>query len=155
MRRNGTTSSCDLWGLRTFIRKGFLPASYIPMPACSCTYHEQLHHAPVPMSMASLQLVLADQDMILSLGSLIVNGKLLIGSPTCRLKSKVVINFKKYDGMVRSSFGLLAIAGTSVVDIHGADFTPTWTRLAATVRQGSKTIKLQVCEMKQLDRLEK
>ncbi len=64
------------------------------MSACSFGNTEpKFNYIRIP---ASSELIIADEDFALTVGSIIVmNGKLRIGSPTCRLQSKVTITFSR------------------------------------------------------------
>ena len=87
------------------------------------------------------ELVFADADMHLTVSSILVRGKLSIGSPTCRMKSNIRITMPR--NLKISDYDRGIIADKGILDIHGADFRPTWTRLGQTAMRGSKEIQLQ------------
>ena len=97
---------------------------------------------------SSSRLIFDDADMDWHFQEIFNNGTLSIGSPTCRLYSK--INFyvygKKSESSVvfsdfsESSKGILSL-GT--LNIHGKQFHPTWTKLAYSAGIGDDRIYLQ------------
>ena len=81
---------------------------------------------------ATSELIFNDGEIYMKTGGIIVYGKLSIGSPTCRLWSKITIEF--YDtGNGLGSYGRKGIAVYSggYIDIHGKLFQKTWTKLAS------------------------
>jgi len=95
---------------------------------------------------ATSQLIFGDAPIHLQAKALRVNGKLLAGSETCRLRNKVTITIHGK----RSAQSLPAdtwVKGIHVVggalELHGAQYVPTWTRLAKTVMPGDRVIFVQ------------
>lgn len=80
----------------------------------------------------------------MNVGSFAVYGALRMGSPTCRLVSKLTFLFHAASGLNTYNYGIWVYGG-GVLAVHGALYTPTWTRIAASVPVGSTTISLQVC----------
>lgn len=73
-------------------------------------------------------------------------GALRIGSPTCRLFSKISIVFhgqKTTDNSYLGGFGDKGIYVPGEIDVHGKQFHPTWSRLAATANNGDDRVHLQ------------
>lgn len=83
---------------------------------------------------ATSKLIFGDAAISFKATGFNVAGSLLVGSETCRLRNKV--NITLYGS--RSAQALPAdpwvkgIAVNGVIDIHGARYFPTWTRLALT-----------------------
>ena len=75
----------------------------------------------------------------------VAGGKLLIGSATCRLRNKVTITLHgARPASVPSDVstkGIWSVDGT--VEMHGALYTQTWTRLAKTINPGDDLIFIQ------------
>ncbi|KXZ51321.1 hypothetical protein GPECTOR_13g808 [Gonium pectorale] len=65
-----------------------------------------------------------------------------MGSPTCRLRSAISITFAPAAGM-DSLFMTLTATRNGVVDMHGALFAPTWTRLSQTANAGARWVAVQ------------
>jgi len=72
-----------------------------------------------------------------------VLGKLLAGSPTCRLRNKITITLHGIRAAQTEDWlkAIQAVDGT--VEIHGAQYAPTWTRLAKTISPGDDLIFIQ------------
>jgi hypothetical protein len=98
-------------------------------------------------------LVFDDKNMTISVAEIRVHpgGALKIGSPTCRLKSYIVVTFtgsKKSSSLAMwdtssptsTSKGIMS---KGLVDIHGFQYQPTWTRLRTTAEEGDTTITLR------------
>jgi len=79
-------------------------------------------------------------------GTMKVDGKLRIGSETCRLRSYIDIGFS--DTLAKADFkgcgkkGLCVTPG-GAIDIHGYLYHPTWVRLAASAEVLDDRIVLQ------------
>lgn len=83
-----------------------LPANTkIIVAACSFPSTPTFSYIRIP---ASSQLIFADQDVSMNVGSFMVDGQLRIGSPTCRFNSRVVITFSRSSGspVTDADFGL-------------------------------------------------
>eukprot|EP00887_Chlorella_sp_A99_P004850 scaffold4.g4850.t1 len=91
---------------------------------------------------AGSELILADEDMAIDLGSVLVDGALRAGSPTCRLASRLTLTFHPQQGVDPSQMGIVVRRG-GTLELHGKLFTPTWTRLAATALAGASSLALQ------------
>lgn len=81
--------------------------------------------------------------MVWNLGSIVVNGALRLGSPTCRLQSHITFLFHTVNGLSTFSFGIRVPPGGNL-SMHGALYTPTWTRVSQSVATGATKIVLQV-----------
>jgi hypothetical protein len=99
---------------------------------------------------AGAELVLADEAITLHVEELRVHGKLLVGSPSCRLTGPIdfVFHGSKPNGTQptvgegnTTSKGLLVLGGSA--DVFGTRVFPTWTRLATTAFAGDEWIELQ------------
>lgn len=94
------------------------------------------------------ELIFADAPINMRVRNILVQGKLSIGSPTCRLNAPVNITFigpKVTTDEIDTNYGAkgIGVAGTGQIDIHGFQFHPTWTRIAASIRAGDNRIYLQ------------
>ena len=94
-------------------------------------------------------LVFNDSDIELHVREIVVDigGRLVIGTESCRYQEKIKIVFhgSKADsspsaGNNATSKGILA---RGVVDIHGSQYHPTWTRLSSTLSAGDTVLYLQ------------
>lgn len=95
-------------------------------------------------------LIFADENIVINVREIFVDaqGELLIGSENCRMLSNITIIFhgSQADSSATNdpsgvpSKGLIAMG---IVDIHGAQFHPTWTRLGRVAWEGSTSIYLQ------------
>eukprot|EP01124_Arcella_intermedia_P022125 TRINITY_DN3233_c0_g4_i1.p1 TRINITY_DN3233_c0_g4~~TRINITY_DN3233_c0_g4_i1.p1 ORF type:complete len:1092 (+),score=168.98 TRINITY_DN3233_c0_g4_i1:472-3276(+) len=76
---------------------------------------------------------------------MIVTGSLLIGSPTCRLRNKVNITLhgSRTAQTLPTNEWVKGIYVTGTIDVHGALYTPTWTRLAKTAQINDTIIYIQ------------
>jgi hypothetical protein len=94
---------------------------------------------------ATSKLIFGDANINFTAKGFDVKGSLLVGSETCRIANKVTITLTG----TRSAQALPAAAyvkGISVqgtIDIHGAKYSPTWTRLAMTAKSGDSYIFIQ------------
>jgi len=87
------------------------------------------------------ELVFANKDMELFVSSIVVRGKLSIGSETCRIGAHIKIVMEPSVKIDNFEYGLISDKGE--VDIHGRDYGVTWTRLAETAKKGDSVIVLQ------------
>lgn len=87
------------------------------------------------------ELVFANKDMELFVSSIVVRGKLSIGSETCRIGAHIKIVMEPSVKIDNFEYGLISDKGE--VDIHGRDYGVTWTRLSETVKKGDSVIALQ------------
>ena len=73
-------------------------------------------------------------------------GKLLLGSETCRLRNRVTITIhgrRNEAPLPGATWRKGILATNAVVEMHGARYTPTWTRLAKTAAVGDDLIFVQ------------
>lgn len=91
------------------------------------------------------KLIFGDANINITAKGFNVQGALLAGSATCRISNNVVITLAG----TRSAQALPApgfVKGISVlgsIDLHGAKYSPTWTRLAMTAKQNDTYIFVQ------------
>ena len=96
-------------------------------------------------------LIFNDENTNLAVAEIRVwsTGHLAIGSDTCRLFGKVNITFtgsaatstqKNFDPTLTPSKGIMA---SGKVDVHGKEYSPTWTRLSRTLASGKTVIFVQ------------
>ncbi len=95
------------------------------------------------------ELHFADRNTVLSSESIIVYGKLFVGTKDKPLNSDVVISLQGNTAPVTRTIGMhnigsnvLAAANGGQIEIHGKDSGRMFTKLSETVLAGSKTIKL-------------
>ena len=109
---------------------------------------------------ASSQLIFDDSELVLNVAEILVEGVLWMGSVECRLYAQITINllgtkaasnYVSNSGWTRSglkpSKGIVADNG-GILEMHGKQYLPTFTRLARTVSPGSAAsdvIYLQDC----------
>ena len=94
---------------------------------------------------ASSSLVFDDSNMTLHTMGIAVYGTLLMGSPTCRLRSyiNIVLHGTAPSTMDAQSPLVKGIYVTGSLDMHSVVYAPTWTRLAATAHKGDTLLYLQ------------
>lgn len=92
------------------------------------------------------RLVFADAAIELRAQGVSVQGSLQAGSETCRLRGQVTITLHgaRVDSPAPTYKGI-DVGMSGQLDLHGALFHPTWTRLAATAETGDTTLLLQHC----------
>jgi hypothetical protein len=90
-------------------------------------------------------LIFADEAINLKTMGIKVSGKLIIGTPTCRIKSNIMIELfgKKPKDPSLSDPWVKGIYVEGVLDIHAQIFAPAWTRLAITANVGDMIIYVQ------------
>eukprot|EP01113_Clastostelium_recurvatum_P002542 TRINITY_DN11072_c0_g1_i1.p1 TRINITY_DN11072_c0_g1~~TRINITY_DN11072_c0_g1_i1.p1 ORF type:complete len:1206 (-),score=225.61 TRINITY_DN11072_c0_g1_i1:105-3722(-) len=127
-------------------------SSIITIPAgkrvlvSSCSFTSGIIYNTIAIPSDS-ELIFDDAPITLWVRDIKVQGKLSIGSPTCRMLSYIDIKFfgsKDLSDRMGNNLGLKGI-GVDVggsLDIHGKQFHPTWSRLAATATAGSDRIYL-------------
>lgn len=108
----------------------------------SCTFDaaDRYGHIIVP---STSKLIFSDAQIEWHVRSIRVEGALLAGSSTCRLHTpslRIVFHGTKNDGHQKG----LHVTQSGVLDLHGKEFWPTWTRLAATATAGDDRVHLQV-----------
>lgn len=91
------------------------------------------------------QLIFSDEDINLSVGVIYVRGHMRIGGENCRVLSQITITFNYVENQ-KIHFPDLGIVvnKTGQLDMHGEEFSPTWTRLSSTAKAGDYSISLQV-----------
>ena len=97
---------------------------------------------------AGAKLVFNDQDISFSIGEISIasGGSLHAGSETCRLYSKISIQFvgsKGASSPVVSTATSKGIISSGTLSLHGKQYNPTWTRLAVAAKAGDSTLVLQ------------
>ncbi|KAG1661973.1 hypothetical protein FOA52_007145 [Chlamydomonas sp. UWO 241] len=107
--------------------------------ACSFGSGAKLRSIEIP---ASSQLIFDDSDLLLTVSAIWVSGRLSLGSADCRLKSNIMITFSSQLGIGDADLGIQVKPGGQL-DLHGAWFNPTWTRLAATAAAGQNWVTLK------------
>lgn len=93
---------------------------------------------------ASSTLIFGDAVINVQATGFNVSGSLLIGSETCRLRNKISITLHGVRGALPASNPWvkgMAVYGN--IDIHGARYFPTWTRLAMTAKPNDSWIFIQ------------
>jgi hypothetical protein len=95
-------------------------------------------------------LVFDDTDIVLNVKEIMIQfgGTLSIGSETCRLYSNIKITY--HGSRTTSSHTLFdavtptkGLESKGLVDVHGKQFHPTWTRLSRNIVAGSSILFLQ------------
>ncbi|KAJ8602371.1 hypothetical protein CTAYLR_004214 [Chrysophaeum taylorii] len=95
----------------------------------------------------SSELVFADEPLSLEAEGIRVRGALRAGSETCRLLAEITITLRGarpatiYDEQSAWVKGIDVDGGT--LDVHGAEYYQTWSRLAVTAAAGDSTLLLQ------------
>lgn len=115
--------------------------------ACSFLSTDVYRKIIVP---ASSHLAFVDAPITLNLIAMMVQGRFSIGSETCRVFSKITINFigAKPGGSIPDDISVgMGTKGIGVhrggsIDLHGYQYY-TWTRLSKTAMPGDTTIWLQ------------
>ena len=112
--------------------------------ACSFNPNNVYGIITIPSTSA---LIFGDTNITLLTNGIKVNGKLQIGSPTCRLLNNIEITLygSRNDQTLPASPEVKGIYATAQgsIDIHGAKYFPTWTRLSRTAIPGDKIIFIQ------------
>eukprot|EP01113_Clastostelium_recurvatum_P021132 TRINITY_DN2500_c0_g2_i1.p1 TRINITY_DN2500_c0_g2~~TRINITY_DN2500_c0_g2_i1.p1 ORF type:complete len:464 (+),score=89.00 TRINITY_DN2500_c0_g2_i1:87-1478(+) len=134
-----------LWG-------GAVPAnnSNVNIPAntavlvSSCSVPATFIFGTVTIPVGS-KLIFGDANINFSAKGFVVMGSLLAGSETCRLSKKVTITLvgKRTDQTFPAPAHVKGINVTGTLDLHGAKYSPTWTRLAMTAKVGDRYIFIQ------------
>ncbi|GLC70469.1 hypothetical protein PLESTF_000985100 [Pleodorina starrii] len=91
---------------------------------------------------ASSELIFDDAQINLVVGAIYVYGRLRAGGEGCRVGAPISITFQPSAGVPESDLGIQVLQG-GLLDLHGAAYYPTWTRLAATVQRGNNWLSLQ------------
>lgn len=125
------------------------------LSSCSLAPGDALGALTIPLGSS---LVFADSaaGVNLTAAAVSVRGTLAAGSPSCRLRGFVTITLtgsRPGAGSGNLSQAQLAVLDApaeakgvvvdGLLDLHGAQYTPTWTRLAAAARAGEALVWLQ------------
>eukprot|EP01125_Pyxidicula_operculata_P020153 TRINITY_DN7392_c0_g1_i1.p1 TRINITY_DN7392_c0_g1~~TRINITY_DN7392_c0_g1_i1.p1 ORF type:complete len:1411 (+),score=306.06 TRINITY_DN7392_c0_g1_i1:3-4235(+) len=110
----------------------------------SCTFNPDEIYKKITIP-ATSELIFSDANIELHIKTMVVNGKLRIGSPQCRLYSQVKIVFEgsRDKDDTTTPYGTKGIFVPGSIDIHGKQYNPTWTRLRGTAYPGDDRIYLQ------------
>ncbi|GLI71306.1 hypothetical protein VaNZ11_016430, partial [Volvox africanus] len=87
-------------------------------------------------------LIFDDASIHLVVGAIYVYGRLRVGGEGCRVAAPITLTFQPSAGVPESDLGIQVLQGGQL-DLHGAPYKPTWTRLSATVPRGTNSISLQ------------
>jgi hypothetical protein len=142
-----------LWGPNGTVPEGgivVLPANTsVLLASCSLAPSSVFDSITVPEGSA---LVFADADVTLRAYSVTVQGALRAGGPTCRLLSRVNITLygsrpgpdttARIDALPHSTKTVMA-TGRGSIDLHGAQYAVTWSRLASRALRNDSWVYLQ------------
>lgn len=125
---------------------GGLPkaGAYVHIPSGTTVL---LDMSPPPLGILDIHgaLVFEDKDLELTADSVVVHGRLQVGSAPQPFRSRAVITLSGKPVTAASSpFGTKALAvmgGT--LELHGSPRRPSWTRLAKTARAGSSQLVVE------------
>ena len=132
-----------------------LPAnSQVLVSSCSIVSNTVFQYVTIPATSA---LIFTDAAQTFAAWGITVNGAMYAGSPTCRLRNKVTIILygPSSSYLYPANAFLLAapnppyakgiwVSGEgATLNLCGAQFLPTWTRLAATAHAGDTTVFVQ------------
>lgn len=93
----------------------------------------------------SVQLIFSDEDIHLSVGVIYAFGHMRIGGEGCRVLSQITITFHNVTGQNVHSPDLgIVVEESGQLDMHGEKFSPTWTRLISTAKEGEDYASLKV-----------
>lgn len=92
---------------------------------------------------ATSKLIFADAAISIAARGFIVTGGLHAGSETCRLRNKITITLHGIRDAQVDNPWVKGIAVTGTIDLHGAQYYPTWTRLAMTAKPNDTWIFIQ------------
>lgn len=120
--RSVLISSCSL-----------LPSSFV---------YNRIHIPPTS------KLIFSDANINMRVRNIFVEGQLLMGSPTCRLNGKINIEFvgeKTANDDIGPGLGSkgIGVPHGGLIDVHGRQYNPTWTRIAATIWPGANVLYVQ------------
>eukprot|EP01132_Coremiostelium_polycephalum_P000649 gene649-803_t len=129
------------------------PSSTITLPAntkvlvSSCSMSSTLVYQKIIIPESS-ELIFSDADITINVRDIMVNGKLTIGTPTCRYNSKIYIIFhgaKTTSDTIGTMYGSkgIGVSSTGSINVHGKQFHRTWTKLAATTWTSDRVIYVQ------------
>lgn len=116
------------------------PNTSVLISSCSLPENATFGRVYVPPNSS---LVFADANISMHAAAFEVEGSLLIGAEECRLRSSSSVSITLHGTREESSEKGLRVSGT--IEVFGALFTPTWSRLAARAGPGNSTLFLQEC----------
>eukprot|EP01112_Ceratiomyxa_fruticulosa_P020896 TRINITY_DN7244_c0_g2_i1.p1 TRINITY_DN7244_c0_g2~~TRINITY_DN7244_c0_g2_i1.p1 ORF type:complete len:1528 (+),score=332.39 TRINITY_DN7244_c0_g2_i1:272-4855(+) len=145
-------------GLKFWHDPSIWPGNVVPSPSKNVTLPANTN---VLISSCSLQsgtyqriyipstssLIFDDAPITLNVRDIYVEGKLQIGSPTCRLFSEITITFHGINttsDTIAPTFGSkgIGVAATGQLDIHGKQYHKTWARIADSAKGGDDRVYL-------------
>ena len=97
------------------------------------------------------ELIFADTTFELVARSILVNGRLRIGSPTCRTSASTQHTItltgarSDADSVLSEHKGIVVYGAAAGLDLFGALQQPSWSRLAATASAGASILYVQEC----------
>ncbi|GAM19287.1 hypothetical protein SAMD00019534_024620, partial [Acytostelium subglobosum LB1] len=129
------------------------PANTITLPAnskvliSSCSLNSNVVFTKIVIP-ATSQLIFGDANITMRVKDIVVNGQLWVGSPTCRMNGNITLIFhgtKTLNNTLGTNVGSkgIYVPTGGFASLHGKQYTPTWTRLAATAFPGDSVISLQ------------
>ncbi|EFA80459.1 hypothetical protein PPL_07294 [Heterostelium album PN500] len=127
-------------------------SSTITLPAntkvlvSSCSMSSTLVYQKIVVPAGS-ELIFMDADMTINVRDIMVNGKLIIGTPLCRYNGKINIIFngaKTLTDTIGTFFGSkgIAVSSQGFLSINGKQYHNTWTKLAASAWPGERVVYL-------------
>jgi hypothetical protein len=113
--------------------------------SCSLDKNAVYQRIHVP---STSKLIFSDANQKIRASNIYVQGELHMGASQCRLNSKIEIEFvgaKTAADNIAPGLGSkgIGVGMSGSIDIHGRQYHPSWTRLAANVWPGADTIYLQ------------
>ncbi|KAL6754041.1 hypothetical protein V8C86DRAFT_399941 [Haematococcus lacustris] len=88
------------------------------------------------------ELIFDDAPINLRVGAIRVDGNLRVGSQQCRTSKPISITFVVAPTVPSFNMGI-QVSRSGQLDLHGAYFNPTWTRLASTAAPGQNWVSLR------------
>lgn len=120
----------------------------VPLEACG-TACMPLHAPPIwaCLPCCPMQLILADEDMAIDVGSIMVSGALRAGGPDCRLASRITLTFRPQSGVdLYNMVGGGRVWCFSAMGQHvGAVRSLVQSRWPAHVRAGGHSMAAPAC----------
>ncbi|KAK5580096.1 hypothetical protein RB653_000109 [Dictyostelium firmibasis] len=130
-----------------------LPSSNIVLPEgkrvlispCSISQTETYKKITIP---ATSELVFSDSSMTMHVQDIYVQGKLTMGTSTCRYNANINIIFhgnKTTSDTIAQYFGSkgIAVASGGFISVQGKQYHNTWTKLSATAWSGDYVVYVQ------------
>eukprot|EP01132_Coremiostelium_polycephalum_P000408 gene408-516_t len=122
-----------------------LPANTkVLVSSCSMSSTQIYQKIVIP---ATSELIFMDSDMTINVRDIMVNGKLIIGTPLCRYNGKINIIFngaKTLNETIAPFYGSkgIGVSAQGFLSINGKQYHNTWTKLAASVWPGERIVYL-------------